>query len=33
MKGVDGRIESGHDEVKKVVDAGLRRRDFVSPLG
>jgi hypothetical protein len=33
MKGVDGRIESGHDEVSEVVDAGIRGRDFVSPLG
>jgi hypothetical protein len=33
MKGVDGPVKPGHDEVKKVVDAGLRRHDVVSPLG
>jgi hypothetical protein len=33
MKGVDGRIKPGHDEVSEVVDARLRGHDVVSPLG
>jgi hypothetical protein len=33
MKGVDGPVKPGHDEVSEVVDAGLRRHDVVSPLG